>query len=256
MCAFLVAKCSLPLTAGTTGEFSPTPGAPAASGDILLVRLAADAGNGASAAGGEHALPAIVREIRRRQPGCPVALWIPEAPPQVVIDATRAASQAQVRAILGGGSLDPELLRAQLTQPTGLSSFVLRWASDAGYLPPGMEQDDVRELLDAPPDVRTLARLALRRKVAARTWRSHLQQLGLPSPHAWLGLGHALHVAFFVQRNHTESLQSLCDRLGMQTLANMSTQFRRVFGLSPSKVRDLLGAEPLLHRWFQARTVR
>lgn len=253
---FLVAKCSEPFGAETTGEFAPTPGVPAAPGDILLVRLAAQAGSGAAANGGEHALPAIVRDIRRRQPGCPVALWIPDAPPQVVIDATRAASQAQVRAILGGGSLDPGLLRVQLTQPAGLSSFVLRWASDAGYLPGGVEQDDVRELLDAPPDVRTLARLALRRKVAARTWRSRLQQLGLPSPHAWLGLGHALHVAFFVQRNHTESLQSLCEKLGMQTLANMSTQFRRVFGLSPSKVRGLLGAEPLLHRWFQARTAR
>jgi AraC-like DNA-binding protein len=116
-----------------------------------------------------------------------------------------------------------------------------------------MEQEDLRELLDVAPNVRTLERLSLNRQVAARTWRSHLQQLGLPNPRAWLGLAHALHVAFFVQRNRTESLQALSEQLGMLTVANMSQQFRRVFGLAPGQVRDLLGAEPLLHRWFQAR---
>lgn len=255
MYSLSVVKYSTLLPVDATGEFALTSCVCAVPGDILLIRLAEYAGSGASLPGSEHALPVMVRELRRRLPGCSVALWIPEAPPQVVIDATREASQAQVRAILGG-LLDRELLRAQLTQPHGLSAFVLRWASDAGYLPDGVEQDDVRELLDAAPDVRTLTRLALRRNVAARTWRSHLQQLGLPSPNAWLGLAHALHLAFFVQRNHTESVQTLCVKQGLQTVANMSKQFRRVFGLSPSQVRDLLGAEPLLHRWFHARTGR
>jgi AraC-like DNA-binding protein len=185
-----------------------------------------------------------------------VALWIPAAPPQEVVEAVQAACQAQVRAIQGCTTLDPALLRTQLTHPIGISSFVLRWASDAGYLPAGMERDDVCELLEAAPNVRTLNRLCAARHVAARTWRSRLQQLGLPTPSAWLALAHALHVAFFIQRNHTDSMQSLCDQLGMQNLANMGQQFRRVFGLSPSAVRALLGAEPLLHRWFQTRVRR
>lgn len=256
MYSFSVLKYTRPFGAGEHCEFTSASDARVTPGDILLVRLVVEAGNGASAASGEHALPAMIREIRHRHPGCPVALWIPDAPPQVLIDATRTASQAQVRAILGGGSLDPELLRAQLTHPHGLSSFVLRWACDAGYLPGGTEHEDVRELLDAAPDIHTLARLALRRQMAVRTWRSRLQQLGLPSPHAWLRLAHALHAAFFVQRHHTDSLETLCEKLGMQSVANMSQQFKRVFGLSPSMVRELLGAEPLLHRWFQARTRR
>lgn len=227
----------------------------AGPGDVLLVRLTTCPDAGASAAGGQE-VPELARDLRLRHPGCPVALWIPEAPPQVVIEAARSASQAQIRAILGGEPVEPALLRAQLTHPLGLSAFVLRWASDAGYLPPGLEQDDVRELLDAAPDVRTLERLSLRRQVAVRTWRSHLQQLGLPTPRAWLGLAHALHVAFFVQRNAGDSVQTLCEKLGMHSVAVMTQQFRRVFGLSPSHVRGLLGAEPLLHRWFQARVRR
>ena len=221
--------------------------------DVILVRITLLRDDAALEPEG---LTEVVRDVRARHPGCPVVAWIPDAPLQGTIDAVRAATQAQVRAILGGNPPDPALLRTQLTHPLDLGSFVLRWASDAGYLPRGLEQEDVRKLLDAAPNVRTLERLALLRQVAARTWRSHLQQLGLPNPRAWLGLTHALHVAFFVQRHYTESLQTLSERLGMLTVAHMGQQFRRVFGLSPGQVRDLLGAEPLLHRWFQARTRR
>lgn len=248
-----VAAWQPPFQRSTLTDFVAAANACATAGEVLMVRLG-NGGNGAAPDG--HEIPALVRELRRRHPGCPVALWIPNAPPQQVIDAVRSAGQAQVRAILGGDPVEPGLLRAQLTHPIGLSSFVLRWASDAGYLPQGVEQDDVRELIDAAPDVRTLERLSARRQVAGRTWRSHLQHLGLPTPRAWLGLAHALHVAFFVQRNHTDSVQALCEKLGMHNVAHMSQQFRRVFGLSPSQVRDLLGAEPLLHRWFQARAPR
>lgn len=248
-----VAAWQAPFQRSSLTDFVASAHLSPALGDVLLIRL--HGLNGAASSAGEE-IPALVRELRNSHPGSPVALWIPDAPPQAVIDAVRAAGQAQVRAILGGDPVEPDLLRAQLTLPTGLSTFVLRWAADAGYLPQGVEHDDVRELIDAAPDVRTLERLSARRQVAARTWRSHLQNLGLPTPRAWLGLAHALHVAFFVQRNHTDSVQTLCDKLGMHNVALMSQQFRRVFGLSPSQVRDLLGAEPLLHCWFRTRAPR
>jgi AraC-like DNA-binding protein len=233
------------------GEFVGAPGPNASPGDVLVLRLNLLSTDPVGA--DVHELAAHVRDLRARFPGSPVAVWIPEAPLQAAVDAVRAAARAQVRAVLGGPVMDAELLRAQLTHPLELSAFVLRWASDAGYLPPGMEHEDVRGLLDAAPDVRTLERLALDRQVAARTWRSRLQQLGLPNPAAWLALAHALHIAFFVQRNTGDSLQALSERLGMLTVANMSQQFRRVFGLTPGQVRGMLGAEPLLHRWFQSR---
>jgi len=193
---FDVACWKPPFTAVSLAEFGPPDALAARPGDVLLVRLAAPLDDAGSAAE-PHPLVALVYALRVQHPACPVALWLPGAAPQVLIDAVRAGTHAQVRAILGGEPPDPGLLRAQLTHPAGLSAFVLRWASDAGYLPPGVEQEDVRELLDAPPSVRTLQRLSLQRRVAARTWRSHLQQLGLPNPHAWLGLAHALRVAFF-----------------------------------------------------------
>lgn len=247
-----VAACPAPYVVDPAPEFVRGQNVHAQPGDVLLLRLSPLP----DIAPDPLAITDVVRSLRRRYPGCPVGLWIPDAPPQMVIDAARVASQSHVRAILGGMAIPGELLRTQLTQPQGLSSFILRWASDAGYLPPGGEHEEIRELLDAAPDVRTLERLSIQRQIAARTWRSRLQQLGLPTPRAWLGLAHALHVAFFMQRNAAESLQTLCEKLGMHTVANMSQQFRRAFALSPSQVRGLLGAEPLLHRWFQARSGR
>jgi AraC-like DNA-binding protein len=245
-----------PYSTASIASFGPWQGVKPASGDILLIRTNPVPSSPAVNDAGSILLPELVRELRSRFPGSPVALWIADGSPECVIDLVRAATSASVRAILGGQAADAGRLREQLTYPQGLSTFVMRWASDAGYLPPGTVQQEVHALLDAPPNVRTLQRLAIDRHEAARTWRGRLQQFGLPTPRAWLGLSHALHIAFFVQRNATESLQTLSERLGMQTVAHMSQQFKRVFGLPPGDVRDLLGAEPLLHRWFSARLRR
>lgn len=227
-------------------EVDPSPG------DLLLVRLLDSQENGAEAA----EIPTLVRALRRRHSGCPVVLWIPASPTQVVIDAVRAAGEMQVRGILGTSHPEPELLRQQLTEPAGLSAFVLRWAAHAGYLPAGADPVDLHEFLDVQPGVRTLNRLARQRQAAGRTWRSRLQQLGLPNPHAWFCLAHALHVAFHLQRHSSQSLQTLSQGLGMRTPAELSQKLKRVFGVPPGEVRRLLGAEPLLHRWFEARLQR
>jgi len=222
------------------------------SGDLVLMRLLDSDEDGAETT----EIPALVRALRRRHSGCPVVLWIPDSPPQVVIDSVRAAGEMQVRGILGTTHPDPLMLRQQLTDPAGLSAFVLRWAVHAGYLPGGADPVDLHEFLDVQPGVRTLNRLARQQKAAGRTWRSRLQQLGLPNPHAWFCLAHALHVAFHLQRHSTQSLQTLSEGLGMRNPAELSQKLKRVFGLPPGEVRQLLGAEPLLQRWFQARLQR
>lgn len=217
-------------------------------GDVVLIRSEARPADGS-----EPKLTELVRSCRQRFPGSPTVVWIPRGEPDRVIALVRAASSAQVRAILGGETVKPEQLRAQLTSPEGISPFVLRWAADAGYLSTGPHHEELNTLLEAAPNVRTLERLARERQVAARTWRGKLQQMGLPTPSAWLGLAHALHVALFLQRNANQPLQALADKLGIQKMSVMNQQFRRVFGISPGKVRDLLGAEPLLQRWFQSQ---
>jgi AraC-like DNA-binding protein len=246
------AAWSPPYDRDTVSGFADPAAVIPAPGDLLLMRLEHSPENGARTMG----IPAAVRELRRRHSGCPVVMWIPVAPPQVVVDAVLAAGEMQVRGILGTTQPDPALIRQQLTDPAGLSAFVLRWAADAGYLPCDSGPEGLRDFLDVPPDVRTLNRLARQRKVAARTWRRRLQQLGLPNPHAWFCLAHALHVAFYLQRYSSEPLHTLSERLGMQTPAELSRKLKRVFGVAPGEVRGLLGAEPLLHRWFEARVRR
>jgi AraC-like DNA-binding protein len=245
--SFDVATWSAPFSDGSIACFQPTDEVKPKSGDLLLIRCVTHVSDGSTVT-----LVELVRRCRQRFPGSPAVVWIPNAEPNRVIELVRAATSAQVRAILGGEAIQADQLRNQLTSPEGISPFVLRWAADAGYLPTGNLHEEVSTLLAAAPNVRTLERLAHERQAAARTWRGKLQQMGLPTPRAWLGLAHALHVAFFLQRNSTRSLQTLSDELGLQNVAVMSQQFRRVFGISPGQVRDLLGAEPLLQRWFQA----
>ncbi len=249
----LTACWTAPFSPDTLGSFGPAEAVAPKVGDVLVLRVAANgAAPGASSdGGGPGPLEALTAALRRRHPGAPVAVWIPDAPTDCVIDAVREALGARVRAILGGVEADGECLRQQLTHPAGLSSFILRWASDAGYLPEGTVQQEIQTLLDAPPNVRTLQRLAGERREAARTWRSRLQNLGLPTPHAWLGLAHALHVAFYLQRNHLQPLRAHAERLGFSDVRLMAHRFQHVFGMAPGEVRALLGAEPLLHRWFQ-----
>lgn len=248
--AISVARWQPPYSGAEIGPFAPPEDTSSADGEILLLQVSgwddtlevvADA---ASLAG-------VVQSLRRRFPGSPVAVWIPQAAPEHVIDLARAATASHVRAILGGPVPDPARLRCELTHPQGLSAFVLRWASDAGFLPPGTVETEVRALLDAPPNVRTLQRLASVRQEATRTWRNRLRQLGLPTPHAWLGLAHSLHVAFYLQRNSEQPLAKLAQRLGFSDVTLMSHRCQHVFHMSPGAVRALLGAEPLLHRWFQ-----
>jgi hypothetical protein len=246
-----VARWAAPYGRASLGTFVPYDQVRTRTGDILLIRLVPPEGEAVAGENGQF--PVAVAALRHRYPGSPVVLWLPASRPQATIDVVRTATRMQVRGILGGPDPDPAVLREQLTDPAGLSAFVLRWASDAGYLPSGLDHVQVRELLDVPPEVRTFTRLARHHQVAARTWRNRLRQLGLPTPHAWLTLARGLRVAFFVQRHADCSLETLAERLHMHTAGRLGQQLRRTFGLAPSVVRTLLGAEPLLHRWFPAR---
>jgi AraC-like DNA-binding protein len=225
----------------------------AAGGEVLLLRVA-ECADTLEVVADAASLSDVVQSLRRRFPGSPLAVWIPQGAPEHVIDLARAATAAHVRAILGGSTPDPGRLRFELTETQGLSAFVLRWASDAGYLPQGTLETELLKLLDAAPTVRTLQRLARERQEATRTWRNRLRQLGLPAPRAWLGLAHTLHQAFHLQRNREQPLQRAAECLGYSDVTLMSHRFKHVFRISPGAVRALLGAEPLLHRWFQDAT--
>lgn len=248
-----VARWQSPYSITEVGQFTSPERVEPAEGEVLLLRVA-DCLDTLDAVADAGSLPGLVQQFRRRFSASPVAVWIPQAVPEHVIDLARAATASHVRAILGGPTPDPERLRFELTACQGLSDFILRWAADAGYPLHGRVDAEIRALLDAAPKVRTLQRLARERQEAARTWRSHFRQSGLPAPHAWLGLAHALHLAFYLQRHREQSLQRSAECLGYSDVTLLSHRFRHVFRMSPGAARTLLGAEPLLHRWFQRAT--
>ena len=244
---FTAAPWLPPYEAECVGDFVAASEVTAEPGSLVVLQSApCDSDH----TGGASGLETVVTTLRRRLPASPVVLWLPGACTEEVVGAVQAASRAHVRAITCGDRPRGDLVRAQLTDPVGLSSFVLYWAADAGYLAAGEDHEDVRALLDAAPAIRTLNRLSRNRQVAARTWRSHLQRRALPPPAAWLGLAHALHAALVVQRHAEMPLHVLARAAGAQTVVNLSQRFRHAFALTPGAVRGILGPELLLHRWF------
>jgi len=83
-----VARWHTPFDWNDLGDFVSPEDVTASSGDILLMRLAPvdDAAPDTASR-----IPHLVASIRRKHPGCPAVLWLPGAPPQVMIDAVRAA---------------------------------------------------------------------------------------------------------------------------------------------------------------------
>lgn len=248
--AISLAAWKSPYSGADIASFATPEAIQTVEGEILLLRVS-ECESTLDSVADAASLPETARLLRQRFPGSPVAVWIQQTASAHVIDLVRAATRSQIRAILGGPAPDPERLRFELTEPRGLGAFVLRWATDAGYLPQSGIETEIRVLLDVPPGVRTLQRLARDRREATRTWRSHLRQSGLPAPRAWLGLAHTLRLAFHLQRNRDQSLQRAAECLGYSDVTLMSHRFRHVFRMPPGAARALLGAEPLLNRWFQ-----
>src|SRR4028118_1283465 len=131
-----IARWQSPFTGADIGLFVSPECLDAAAGEVLLVQVT-NCDDTREAGADAVSLTGTVQSLRRRFPGSPVAVWIPDAAPEHTINLVRAAAGSHVRAILGGAVPDPERWRAELTEPQGLSAFVLRWASDAGYLPEG-----------------------------------------------------------------------------------------------------------------------
>jgi AraC-like DNA-binding protein len=194
-----------------------------------------------------------VRALRRARPAHPVVLWS-STPSADLLAVVRLATELGVRAVLAGSTPDPASIRRQLTDPTGVASHVVRWAVDSGRVCGAHAEAELRVILDAAPLCRTLGGLAGEAEVVERTRRSRLQQLGLPSPRAWLNLGHELQTVLFLQRHPELPLHRAATRLGFAEPTPLVHRIRRAFGCRPSQVRSMLGCEPLLSLWFSRAT--
>lgn len=187
-----------------------------------------------------------VRALRRAHPAYALAFWATAAD---LLPAARLATELGVRAVLAGTNPEPDSIRRQLTDPIGVASHVVRWAADTGWVHGAHAEAELRVILEGAPYCRTLGELAHEEEVVGRTRRSRLQQLGLPSPRAWLNLGHELHNVLFLQRHPELSLQRAAGQLGFAEPAALVHRIRRVFGCRASQARGVLGCEPLLSLW-------
>jgi AraC-like DNA-binding protein len=189
-------------------------------------------------------------ELRRCHPSVPLVLCLDGRFDADVASLIQRAALLRVRGVIVAGEPMPDALRRPLTSPADLPADVVDWLSFR-----------VRRL---SPEVAELCRAIFREAPAApgiealltslgesvRTARARLRKLALPSPAHWHQVARAVHSALCLQRRQSSPVFELAMELGYSDHSALSHQLRRLFGMSASQVRGLLGWEWLLDRWL------
>ncbi|MGH7576201.1 MAG: helix-turn-helix domain-containing protein [Longimicrobiales bacterium] len=113
--------------------------------------------------------------------------------------------------------------------------------------PEGRAAHHLRSIFAAPPEALRVDRIARRVHVDRATLARHFRAEGIPSPREWITLARALYAHRTFLRGGT--LQSAAYAAGYSDTFTMSSAFRRITGLRPSRLRDV-DQKALLDVWI------
>jgi hypothetical protein len=188
-----------------------------------------------------------VRRLHRLHPGAPLVLCgVGGRAGQEHME--RLAREWGVRAVSPAVPVDPELLRAQLTDAADLGHDVACWSRDTGRVPTELA-GLVERLVAATDRWQTLAgvcrTLALQQRSVRRAFRPSAVRAG-----ALVHMAVRLRLALRLQQMHDRRPGDVAHVLGFST-DDLGKRLRPTFGLSPREVQQLLGIAPLLERWWR-----
>jgi len=162
------------------------------------------------------------------------------------------AGVLRFRAVLMEGEPVSTTLRRSLTYPEDLPGDVLEWLLLQGIdLSPELCRLVGQIFAHAPTctEISDLLRLAREPETSAR---ARCRKKRLPPPHCWLQVARALHAALHLQRSPDVPVAEIAFQLGYNEPSALGQLLRRSFGLNSTAVRQIIGWEPLLHRWLTA----
>lgn len=215
-------------------------------GDVALL-------DSSQAGASSDALRAGVARLRDALPTTPVVVLLCGEDRAELVKSGEEAGRLGVPAVFRGGDGLAADLRRELTRREWLAEDAVRWLIRRGYVPAGDTGGRVELLIRRGGEGCRLCDVSPRRDAAERTWRDRFARAGLPSPGRWLALGRALHAAVEIQRSRRTSLLRTALAIGYTDQAALSHAFRSLFRVVPTRVRDLLGWEWLLERWWCMR---
>lgn len=181
-------------------------------------------------------------------PDAPVVVCVTKRLAERPLDITRVLKRVNARAVVLDNAPQREL-RRQLTKVRALPPFVARWFSTRGAIP-ASELSRVSSLVAASRCGKTLQDVRAAGRISPRTIRRRFHQRGLPPPGAWLKLGHVLKVGLTLQRNIEQPLDALHRQLGFSDPSCISHLLKRQLGWSATEIRETLGVDPILDRWW------
>lgn len=194
-------------------------------------------------------LRTIAQDLSQRAPCCPVVVLLHLSPDEELRVAARLAPHG-FRAVVPGSMPLAPALREALADPTALPRGVVEWlrlravrlnpnVADliARLIAGASEYPDVTSVLDAEHILQSTAR-----------WRLHKRRL--PGPGRWFQTGRALHAALRLQASPDATTAEIAHELGFSDHSALVHLLRRTLGVGTRQIRDTLGWEWLLDRWF------
>ncbi len=163
----------------------------------------------------------------------------------------------QPRAVVPAGALgSPEHVKQMLASaPRNFADEITSYLVARGMLASRRLHTEVHRILELSSDVQSASALARRMYTSRRTLGRHFASEGVPVPSHWLQFGRLLHVCFQLQSDQSAMFR-IAHRAKYPDGFTMSNQMKRIIGIRPSQVREMVGWEWIVESWLETEAGR
>ncbi len=191
----------------------------------------------------------LILDLSKRNPDCPVVVFLDMTPEEGVSTAGRLSS-SRFRAVVPLGSQTYDILRDILTDRSVLARDVVDWLHLHSLRLNPNQADLLEKVFAAASLHRDVAGVLGHFRISQSSARFRLRKRGLPAPGRWLHVARALHAALHLQARPGVPVSVVAGELGFADHSALVHLFQRSFGVSVREIRNTLGWEWLLHRWL------
>lgn len=196
-------------------------------------------------------LKATAAGVRRIHHGIPFVLWPACNRHADVLDAAARARLFGIRAVIAGPFSDPDSLRKQLTHTSDLKDHVLLWLRQTGHTTRSETLGFLARVFAAARKYRTVNGVARILGVSPRALAKGFAVRSLPPPKRFVKLLAYIEDSLAIQSLFHIPLQNVAVARGYTDGKELRKVMKRAFGTTPTRIREMLGPEPLLARWVE-----
>jgi AraC-like DNA-binding protein len=190
--------------------------------------------------------------LHERPYGMPLVLMLPK-PDEIekTLPLLNYIGSLQPRAVIPESSLGTPARTRQLlaTGPRNLADAITSYLTERGTLRSRLARDEVHRILALSCEVPSITVLAKRMYTSRRSLGRHFAVDQLPVPSHWLQFGRLIHACLHLQADDT-AIFRIAHKLKYPDGFTMSNQMKRIIGVRPSEVREMVGWEWIVESWL------